>query len=190
MALHKARAAPDPGSPAPEFARQGRHNQRYSAEGERLVAGCLPVRAERGQSGPGAVRVLLIGASSGGGLVLPKGGWETDETVQDAARRETVEEAGVRGDIEEETLGQFRYCSAKAGRLAERNPAHAPCSVAYIFVMHVTEELDKWPELHKRTRHWLPIEEACARCKHDWIREVLEAWVQREGWALSQPQPS
>lgn len=68
------------------------------------------MRAERGQSGPGAVRVLLIGASSGGGLVLPKGGWETDETVQDAARRETVEEAGVRGDIEVSSSHGPRTC--------------------------------------------------------------------------------
>ncbi len=61
---------------------------------------CLPVKIDSAGGGPGAVRVLLIGASSGGGLVLPKGGWETDETVEAAARRETVEEAGVRGDME------------------------------------------------------------------------------------------
>jgi hypothetical protein len=29
-----------------------------------------------------------------------QGGWETDETVEDAAARETLEEAGVRGIIE------------------------------------------------------------------------------------------
>lgn len=27
--------------------------------------------------------------------VLPKGGWEVDETVEEAAKRETFEEAGV-----------------------------------------------------------------------------------------------
>ena len=30
----------------------------------------------------------------------PQGGWEADETVEAAAARETVEEAGVRGVLE------------------------------------------------------------------------------------------
>ena len=30
---------------------------------------------------------------------LPQGGWENDETVEQAAAREAIEEAGVRGDI-------------------------------------------------------------------------------------------
>jgi 8-oxo-dGTP pyrophosphatase MutT (NUDIX family) len=58
------------------------------------------VRIQIGETGPDAVRVLLINASRGEGLVFPKGGWETDETVEAAARRETVEEAGVRGNLE------------------------------------------------------------------------------------------
>lgn len=34
------------------------------------------------------------------GYCSPQGGWEDDETVDAAARRETVEEAGVRGELE------------------------------------------------------------------------------------------
>jgi diphosphoinositol-polyphosphate diphosphatase len=30
---------------------------------------------------------------------LPQGGWENDETVEEAAAREAIEEAGVRGDL-------------------------------------------------------------------------------------------
>lgn len=33
-------------------------------------------------------------------LVRIKGGWEIDESIQEAASRETVEEAGVVGDVE------------------------------------------------------------------------------------------
>lgn len=32
-------------------------------------------------------------------FLLSQGGWENDETVQEAASREAPEEAGVRGDI-------------------------------------------------------------------------------------------
>ncbi|KAL0387796.1 UNVERIFIED_CONTAM: Nudix hydrolase 16, mitochondrial [Sesamum radiatum] len=45
------------------------------------------------------VEVLMINSPSGPGLLFPKGGWENDETVQEAALREAIEEAGVRGKI-------------------------------------------------------------------------------------------
>jgi 8-oxo-dGTP pyrophosphatase MutT (NUDIX family) len=32
-------------------------------------------------------------------IFMLQGGWENDETVEEAAAREAVEEAGVRGDI-------------------------------------------------------------------------------------------
>lgn len=46
----------------------------------------------------------------------------------------------------------FSYSSAKASRLAL---ASKPRGVAYIFVMHVLEVLEKWPEADKRTRSWV-----------------------------------
>ncbi|KAJ6756485.1 DIPHOSPHOINOSITOL POLYPHOSPHATE PHOSPHOHYDROLASE [Salix purpurea] len=45
------------------------------------------------------VKVLVINANSGPGLLFPKGGWENDETVEEAAAREALEEAGVGGDL-------------------------------------------------------------------------------------------
>ncbi|KAJ0798673.1 putative NUDIX hydrolase domain-containing protein [Helianthus annuus] len=33
-------------------------------------------------------------------MVFPKGGWESDETVEEAACREALEEAGVRGILD------------------------------------------------------------------------------------------
>eukprot|EP00892_Ulva_mutabilis_P003829 jgi/Ulvmu1/1818/UM119_0036.1 len=82
----------------PETARQGRDNQRYSTSGERLVAGCVPVRFIDDGSTPSDVQVMLISSSGGTGWVFPKGGWELDETAESAALRETVEEGGVRGN--------------------------------------------------------------------------------------------
>ncbi|MEW5311665.1 MAG: hypothetical protein WDW38_003360 [Sanguina aurantia] len=87
------------GGPVPLAARSGRNQQRYAEGGQRLVAGCIPIRTVSGCSGPDSLEVCLITSSGGRGLVLPKGGWEDDETVEVAAQRETMEEAGVRGGV-------------------------------------------------------------------------------------------
>ncbi|KAF0933171.1 hypothetical protein E2562_016121 [Oryza meyeriana var. granulata] len=85
-------------------ARTGRHQQRYE-HGRRLVAGCIPFRYKDNNdetSDDGhkkLVEVLMINSQSGPGLLFPKGGWENDETVEEAAAREAIEEAGVRGDL-------------------------------------------------------------------------------------------
>ncbi|CAL9069466.1 unnamed protein product, partial [Musa banksii] len=88
-------------------ARTGRHQQRYEA-GCRLVSGCIPFRYRNCDDTSDAkpdpekeVEVLMINSPSGPGLLFPKGGWENDETVEEAAVREALEEAGVRGDIVE-----------------------------------------------------------------------------------------
>ncbi|XP_042373187.1 nudix hydrolase 16, mitochondrial-like isoform X2 [Zingiber officinale] len=83
-------------------ARTGRHQQRYEA-GCRLVAGCIPFRYKSCDISDDKhnmeVEVLMINSPSGPGLLFPKGGWENDETVEEAAVREALEEAGVKGDI-------------------------------------------------------------------------------------------
>ncbi|KAJ9190548.1 hypothetical protein P3X46_001735 [Hevea brasiliensis] len=81
----------------------GRHQQRYEG-GCRLVAGCIPFRYrnyyENGDTdAEKIVEVLMINSTSGPGLLFPKGGWENDESVKEAAVRGAIEEAGVRGDL-------------------------------------------------------------------------------------------
>merc|ERR1719305_246491 len=82
----------------PLQARTGRDLQKYDA-GHRLVAGCIPIRHVQ-RNGSQHVEILLITSKSSNLLVLPKGGWEVDETLEAAAARETLEEAGVIGDLE------------------------------------------------------------------------------------------
>nr|GMD00274.1 nudix hydrolase 16, mitochondrial-like [Ipomoea batatas] len=84
-------------------ARTGRHQQRYE-QGFRLIAGCIPFRLRNTEENGGGmseeiIEVLMINSTSGPGLLFPKGGWENDETVEEAAMREAIEEAGVRGDL-------------------------------------------------------------------------------------------
>ncbi|THU45830.1 hypothetical protein C4D60_Mb02t22120 [Musa balbisiana] len=85
------------------LARQGRHLQRYDNQ-LRLVAGCIPYKINGNSSNQSGdlmnrVEVLMISSPGRHDLIFPKGGWEKDETACEAACREALEEAGVRGII-------------------------------------------------------------------------------------------
>lgn len=164
------------GGPQPLHARQGREMQRYSQDGARLVAGCIPVRVSE-VNGKVDISVLMITSRGGKGLVFPKGGWEADETVEAAAARETVEEAGVRGALEDDMVGAFPFKSNKAAR---KHTAEQGRCVAHMFVMHVAEELPTWPEGAERKRIWCSAEKAVELCRHDWMRDALKVWLQKQ----------
>uniref|UniRef100_A0A7N0T6M4 Nudix hydrolase domain-containing protein n=2 Tax=Kalanchoe fedtschenkoi TaxID=63787 RepID=A0A7N0T6M4_KALFE len=153
-------------------ARTGRHQQLYE-DGYRLVAGCIPYRyRECDGTGRGShekiVEVLMISSPSGPGLLFPKGGWENDETVEEAAKREAVEEAGVRGELMD-LLGYYYF---KNKTQQDEFSPEGSCKAA-IFALLVKEELDSWPEQNMRVRIWLPISEAGERCRHAWMKDAL-----------------
>ncbi|EYU18631.1 hypothetical protein ABFS82_10G154400 [Erythranthe guttata] len=154
-------------------ARTGRHQQRYE-DGYRLIAGCIPFKytyVEDDECGTSEkiVEVLMINSTSGPGLLFPKGGWENDETADEAAEREAMEEAGVRGD-----LVHFLGCySFKSKTLQDEYSPEGLCRAA-MYALHVNEELESWPEKSHRERSWLKIPEAIECCRHVWMREALE----------------
>ncbi|XWS48226.1 hypothetical protein CRYUN_Cryun13aG0055900 [Craigia yunnanensis] len=83
--------------------RIGRHLQRYDNRGFRLVVGCIPYRYNKTKEATSIdeiIEVLVVSAQNGQGMLFPKGGWEKDESMEEAAIRETLEEAGVLGNIE------------------------------------------------------------------------------------------
>ncbi|KAM7271329.1 hypothetical protein ACFE04_030543 [Oxalis oulophora] len=153
-------------------ARTGRHQQRYE-NGCRLIAGCIPYRYrtlnEDCEGGPKkVVEVLMINTTSGPGLLFPKGGWENDETREEAALREALEEAGVRGDIKH-FLGEYHF---KSKSLQDEFTPEGLCKAA-MFSMFVTEELQSWPEDTTRERSWLATSVALECCRHPWMRDAL-----------------
>ncbi|XP_049388430.1 nudix hydrolase 18, mitochondrial-like [Solanum stenotomum] len=152
--------------------RSGRHLQRYN-KGRRQVVGCIPYRykdfIELSLVDEDAFEVLLISPQrKGKGLLFPKGGWEEDETIEDAAQRETIEEAGVRGEVECK-LGTW-YFENKTGDTAYEG---------HMFPLFVTEELDYWPEKEIRERTWMNVREARKLCQNGWMKEALEVLVSR-----------
>ena len=89
--------------------RQGRSLQRWlvhSLTGElvRQVAGTIPITRDG--------RVVLISASRKKEWILPKGGWDTDETKEECAMRESYEEGGLVGLLGG-CLDPIDYMSAK-----------------------------------------------------------------------------
>ncbi|XP_044436171.1 nudix hydrolase 21, chloroplastic [Triticum aestivum] len=150
-------------------ARQGRELQRYSAStGGRIVVGCIPYRV---RDDNGEVEVLVIcsrkkGASAG--VLFPKGGWELDESMDEAARREALEEAGVRGETGP-SLGRWCYQSRSYEATYE----------GYMFPLRVTDELERWPEMSGRGRTWVTVQDAMDRCPHLWMREALQRFADR-----------
>ncbi|KAL2551302.1 Nudix hydrolase 21 [Forsythia ovata] len=120
--------------------RTGRQMQRYNFHGHRQVVGCIPYRY-KGTHGTSivdedAIEVLVITSQrKGKGMLFPKGGWEKDESIIEAALRETHEEAGVVGEVELE-LGKWNF----------KGKNDETCYEGHMFSLLVKEQLDIWPE--------------------------------------------
>jgi len=155
--------------------RTGRQFQRYE-KGCRQVVGCIPYRYRKTEksSSDEELEVLVISSQKGKGMLFPKGGWEMDESIEEAAKRETLEEAGVIGHLETR-LGMWRYKSKSQGTFHE----------GYMFPLLVQQQLDLWPEKSSRQREWMTVAEAREACQNWWMKEALEKLVCRQ----MQPQP-
>mmetsp|Transcript_3926 Transcript_3926/g.9472 ORF Transcript_3926/g.9472 Transcript_3926/m.9472 type:complete len:427 (+) Transcript_3926:459-1739(+) len=78
------------------ISRNGRQTQRYYTDSAtsilyRMTTGCIPILEDG--------KILFCSASRKPEWILPKGGWENDEVMEESAIRETFEEAGVFGII-------------------------------------------------------------------------------------------
>ncbi|CAO3617144.1 unnamed protein product [Mucor hiemalis] len=124
------------------FSKKSRHGHGQDvvdANNVRQVAGCIPLDMTNR-------RVLLISSRKNkDAWVLPKGGWEQDETQKHAAQRETWEEAGIKGTITRQ-LGVFEERTNKKKVLKAHH---------WIFEMVIDEVAKKFPEKKKRERRWV-----------------------------------
>ncbi|XP_076885012.1 nudix hydrolase 17, mitochondrial-like isoform X1 [Bidens hawaiensis] len=150
-------------------ARRGRQLQRYNRN-QRQVVGCIPYRIKGGNMGSeDALEVLVISAQrKGKGMLFPKGGWESDESIEEAAIRESIEEAGVFGTLEG-VLG--KWCFKSKGNDAY----YEGC----MFPLLVKEQLDFWPEKNIRQRAWVSVSKAKEVCQYSWMKEALDLLVRR-----------
>ncbi|ESQ32819.1 hypothetical protein EUTSA_v10004929mg [Eutrema salsugineum] len=160
-------------------ARTGRDRQRYD-NNFRLVSGCIPYRLMKDEEDSSVdfenrLQVLMVSSPNRHDLVFPKGGWEDDETVLEAASREAMEEAGVKGILREDPLGVWEFRSKSSSVEAE-------CCLGggckgYMFALEVKEELETWPEQENRERRWLNVKEALELCRYEWMQSALEEFL-------------
>jgi 8-oxo-dGTP pyrophosphatase MutT (NUDIX family) len=161
-----------------DFSKKSRHGHGQDvidANNVRQVAGCIPLDLVNR-------RVLLISSRKNkDAWVLPKGGWEQDETQKHAAQRETWEEAGIKGTITK-NLGVFEERTNKKRHLKAHH---------WIFEMQIDEVAKKFPEKKKRERRWFTFEESLIATQgHRYIQEALLQSSLNPANALPSPRQS
>lgn len=150
--------------------RTGRELQRYNLD-RRQVVGCIPYRFVGKPSCSFTVvdeiEVLLISSQKSEKMMFPKGGWESDESMEQAVLREALEEAGVTGQVQHE-LGKWSYKSKSQDKMHD----------GFMFPMLVDQEFHHWPEKDSRKRKWVNVEEAKKLCPQ-WMNEALDSLIER-----------
>jgi 8-oxo-dGTP pyrophosphatase MutT (NUDIX family) len=108
------------------------------------------------------VEVALVTTSGGKRWIVPKGWVDDGEQPRDAAIREAEEEAGLLGVVAPKPVGRYLNVSGDE-----------PCRVD-VYVMRVTEVLERWLERHLRRRRWMPIRAAATHVRAE-LREFVHA---------------
>lgn len=109
---------------------------------------------------------MLVQSTRRPGWILPKGGWETDETsAADAAVREAWEEAGIVCVVTKDlgTIKDYREpkdigapsSDAVPEAANTLTPYKAPATEYRFFEARVEREEPVWPEQAKRGRKWM-----------------------------------
>jgi 8-oxo-dGTP pyrophosphatase MutT (NUDIX family) len=121
-------------------------------------AAAIPVR--RG-------RICLVTSRSGKRWVIPKGCLEPGKSTGEIALQEAWEEAGLTGVLDKQPVGSYVY--EKFG---------APHHVT-VFMMHVTDEQDEYPEHLFRERVWLTPSQALERIDDPGLKDILRLAIKK-----------
>ena len=103
--------------------------------------------------GSNGVEIMMITSRETRRWVIPKGGRMVGKSDPEAAAQEAMEEAGVKGDIDVQSIGVFRYVKGlKDGGVRQ-------CVVS-VYPLEVLIQMGAWPEAHQRERRWMSLSEA------------------------------
>ena len=113
------------------------------------------------------VDVLLITSRETKRWVIPKGWPMPGKTDWVAAAVEAFEEAGLEGNIGEQSLGTYHYVKRKKS-------GDVDCEVV-VYPLEVSELLRNWPERHERKRKWFPAKVAAGKVNEEGLKAIIEA---------------
>jgi phosphohistidine phosphatase len=119
-------------------------------------SGVIPYRGGESRS-----EILLITSRRRGRWIIPKGVIDPRTTAVESACKEAYEEAGIRGRVNSEPMGEYPY--RKWGGV---------CTVL-VFALEVLTELDTWPEASFRRRQWMKVEEAANAVEEPALRQLI-----------------
>lgn len=131
--------------------------------------GALCYRLKKKRS---AVEVLLITSRDTGRWVIPKG-WPMDgKSAAAAAAREAWEEAGVKGVIADEAIGDYYYMKGLPEGLK------VDCRVR-VFALAVDDICKNFPEKNQRRAEWVDCAEAANRVQEPGLKKLFLAFEQK-----------
>jgi 8-oxo-dGTP pyrophosphatase MutT (NUDIX family) len=106
-------------------------------------------------------RIVMVTSRKGKRWIIPKGIVEPGMSPRGSARKEALEEAGIKGKISKQPIGTYSYHKWKG-----------TCEVT-VFAMEVKKILDVWEEEWLRTRELVSLEEAAERVEEKELKEMI-----------------
>ena len=136
--------------------------QQHASPKSSLQYAALPYRRRDG----GAIEVMLVTSRETRRWIIPKGWPIAGAKPHASAAREALEEAGVVGRADADTIGTYRYTK----RL--KNGAEARCKVA-VFPLEVKAQRKRWREKGERKARWFDLAKAVRVVQEPGLRRLL-----------------
>jgi 8-oxo-dGTP pyrophosphatase MutT (NUDIX family) len=124
----------------------------------RLQAAVIPFRGSGKK-----LEICLIRRKGSKKWGIPKGFVERGDTTKDAALKEALEEAGLKGRLVGDAVGTYDY--RKWGTKLD----------VTVYLMEVQEEEDEWDEADIRDRQWASFEDAAEKLEQHPVQPLIDS---------------
>jgi len=115
----------------------------------------------------GVTEVLLVTSRDTGRWIIPKGWQHKGRKGHKSAAREAKEEAGVKGKIEQRSIGSYSY-------IKRERSADGPIDVN-VYLLSVRKEFKRWPEKEQRQRAWFAVESAASEVQEPELSSIISS---------------